>query len=60
MGCERPIAIAVIAARSYHGLIADLECVYLSRDSGDRSDAIVELTVHESTHAHNKPAGGCT
>lgn len=69
--CERLLAIAIRAASSYHGLMADLECAYLSRDSEiaeplsarleeafrDRSNAIAELTVHESSHARKKPAG---
>ena len=63
--CERLLAIAIRAARSYHGLVADLECAHLSRDSEiaqplsaslekafrERNDAIAELTVHESTHS---------
>jgi len=69
--CERLLAIAIRAARHYHGLVADLECANLSRDSEiaqplseslknafrDRNDAIPELTVHESTHIHKKRAG---
>ena len=31
--CERLIAKAIRAARSYHSLAADLECAYLSQDS---------------------------
>jgi len=68
--CERLLAIAIRAARHYHGLVADLECANLSRDSEraqplseglknafrDRNDAIAELTIHESTHIHKKPA----
>jgi len=70
--CERLLANSIRAARYYHGLVADLECAYLSRDSEvaqplsaglekafhDRNDAIAELTVHESTHADKKPARG--
>ena len=69
--CERLLAMAIRAARLYHGLVADLECANLSRDSEiaqhlseslkkafrDRNNAIADLTVHESTHAHQKPAG---
>jgi len=70
--CERLIAKAIRAARSYHGLAADLECAYLSQDSEmaqplsaslekafrDRNDAIAKLTAHENTHTHKMPAGG--
>jgi hypothetical protein len=69
--CERLLANSIRAARYYHGLVADLECANLSRESEiaqplseslkkafrDRNDAIAELTVHESTHAQKQPAG---
>ena len=70
--CERPLGIAIRIARNYHGLVADLEGAYLSRDSEIsqslsaslekacrvRRNAIAELTVHESTHTHKMPAAG--
>lgn len=67
--CERPLAIAISAARSYHGLVADLDAPTLAgiqnslnlyrhvwKSFRDRNEAIVELTVRESTH--KKPGGG--
>jgi hypothetical protein len=71
MGCECRIAFTVIAARSYHRLLANLECAYLIHDLEaplllsarlerafrDRNDAIAELTAATYSRTRSQQGG---